>query len=42
MIQQDQALYDKFMQRVITLSTQAFSDNASEMDRRYIWMGPRT
>ncbi len=30
MIQKEQALYDKFMQRVITLSTQAFSDPDSE------------
>jgi heat-inducible transcriptional repressor len=30
MIQQEQAIYDKFMQRVIALSTQAFSD--SELD----------
>ena len=32
MIQTEQALYDKFMQRVITLSTQAFSGAESEMD----------
>jgi heat-inducible transcriptional repressor len=32
MIQQEQALYDRFMQRVITLSTQAFSDTDSELD----------
>jgi heat-inducible transcriptional repressor len=32
MIQQERALYDKFMQRIITLSTQAFSDNESELD----------
>jgi heat-inducible transcriptional repressor len=31
MIQQDQALYDRFMRRVITLSTQAFSDADSEL-----------
>jgi heat-inducible transcriptional repressor len=32
MIQQEQALYDKFMQQIITLSTQAFSDNENELD----------
>ena len=32
MIQSEQALYDKFMQRVITLSTQAFSGTESESD----------
>ncbi len=32
LIQQDQALYDKFMQRVIMLSTNTFSDNASEIE----------
>ncbi len=32
MIQQEQALYDKFTQRIITLSTQAFSDNENELD----------
>ena len=32
MIQQEQALYDKFMQRVIMLSTHAFSDTADEME----------
>ncbi len=32
MIQREQALYDKFMQRIITLSTQAFSDNENELD----------
>jgi heat-inducible transcriptional repressor len=32
MIQQEQALYDRFMQRVITLSTQAFSAADNEMD----------
>jgi heat-inducible transcriptional repressor len=32
MIQQEQALYDRFMQRVITLSTRAFSGTDSEMD----------
>ena len=31
MIQQEQALYDKFMQRIITLSTQAFSDSENEL-----------
>jgi heat-inducible transcriptional repressor len=31
MIQREQALYDGFMQRVITLSTQAFSDPDSEL-----------
>ncbi|MBP1622677.1 MAG: heat shock repressor HrcA [Acidobacteria bacterium] len=32
MIQQEQALYDKFMQRIITLSTQAFSDTENVLD----------
>jgi heat-inducible transcriptional repressor len=32
MIQQEQALYDKFTRRIITLSTQAFSDNENELD----------
>jgi heat-inducible transcriptional repressor len=32
MIQKEQALYDKFMQRIIALSTQAFSDNEGEME----------
>jgi heat-inducible transcriptional repressor len=32
MIQKEQALYDKFMQRIITLSTQAFSDTGNELD----------
>jgi len=32
MIQKEQALYDKFMQRVITLSTQVFSNNESDLD----------
>jgi heat-inducible transcriptional repressor len=32
MIQKEQALYDKFMQRVITLSTQAFSDTEGELE----------
>lgn len=32
MIQKEQALYDKFTRRVITLSAQAFSDTASELD----------
>ncbi len=32
MIQKEQALYDKFMQRVITLSTRTFSDIENEMD----------
>ena len=32
MIQQEQALYDKFMQRIITLSTQAFSDSENELE----------
>jgi heat-inducible transcriptional repressor len=32
MIQTEQALYDKFMQRVITLSTQAFSGTENESD----------
>lgn len=32
MIQQEQALYDKFMQRIITLSTQAFSDAGNELE----------
>ncbi|HTY61510.1 MAG TPA: heat-inducible transcriptional repressor HrcA [Acidobacteriota bacterium] len=32
MIQQEQALYDKFMQQVITLSTQAFPANENELD----------
>jgi heat-inducible transcriptional repressor len=32
MIQKEQALYDRFMQRVITLSTQAFSEADSAMD----------
>lgn len=31
MIQKDQALYDRFMQRVITLSTRAFSETNNEM-----------
>lgn len=31
MIQKEQALYDKFMQRVITLSTQAFSEAEGEL-----------
>ncbi len=32
MIQKEQALYDKFMRRVITLSTSAFSDVESDLD----------
>ena len=32
MIQKEQALYDKFMQRVITLSAQVFSDAEGELD----------
>jgi heat-inducible transcriptional repressor len=32
MIQKEQALYDKFMQRIITLSTQAFSESENELD----------
>jgi heat-inducible transcriptional repressor len=32
MIRKEQALYDRFMQRVITLSTQAFSATDNEMD----------
>jgi len=32
MIQKEQALYDKFMRRVITLSTSAFSDAESDLD----------
>jgi heat-inducible transcriptional repressor len=32
MIQQEQALYDKFMQRIITLSTRAFSDTENALD----------
>jgi heat-inducible transcriptional repressor len=32
MIQKEQALYDRFMQSVIKLSTQAFSANDNEMD----------
>jgi heat-inducible transcriptional repressor len=32
MIQQEQALYDKFTRRIITLSTQAFSDNENGLD----------
>ena len=32
MIQQEQALYDKFMQRIIALGTQAFSDNDNGLD----------
>jgi heat-inducible transcriptional repressor len=32
MLQQEQALYDRFMQRVITLSTQAFTETEGEMD----------
>ncbi len=32
MIQKEQALYDKFMQRVIALSTQAFSDSQGELE----------
>jgi len=32
MIQKEQALYDKFMQRVITLSTQVFSNSESGLD----------
>ncbi len=32
MIQMEQALYDKFMQRVITLSTKAFTDEEAGMD----------
>ena len=32
MIQKEQALYDRFMQRVIALSTQAFSDPEDELD----------
>ena len=32
MIQKEQALYDKFMQRIITLSTQAFADTENELD----------
>jgi heat-inducible transcriptional repressor len=32
MIQQEQALYDKFMQRVIALSTKAFSDKDGALD----------
>ncbi len=32
MIQKEQALYDKFMRRVITLSTSAFSDTESDLD----------
>jgi len=32
MIQKEQALYDKFTQRVITLSTQAFSDSPGELE----------
>jgi heat-inducible transcriptional repressor len=32
MIQREQALYDKFMQRVITLSTQAFSEPGGELE----------
>ena len=32
MIQQDQALYDRFMQQIITLSTKAFSEPESAID----------
>jgi len=32
MIQMEQALYDKFLQRVITLSTRSFSDAESELE----------
>ena len=32
MIQKEQALYDKFMQQVITLSAQAFSDTEGQLD----------
>jgi heat-inducible transcriptional repressor len=32
MIQQDQALYDRFMQQIITLSTKAFSEPESPID----------
>jgi heat-inducible transcriptional repressor len=32
MIQMERALYDKFMQRIITLSTRSFSDTESELE----------